>query len=261
MHFSFQGDFSTYSNSIFFLVQGMSYFNIPLPCAMNLVPSFVVNSIDVKLPKKLVKPKFKYRRIHSPILWMMQYSKQSAFSNSLSTQQKGKISMWQYHCTGNIKDHITLTISQPLGCLSVEFFYSLHICLIIAFVYGEVKIYCHKFCCIFWEAFHTQIFHYIGFSAYYIILSVLGDLQCSVLPLLSGNDVAVINISTSAQLCFRMSEVKPFIYLFLKIIFQVQVFACSLSLSCSSFQTKVRLQDRRHIRGKKIIIQVHGQVT
>ncbi|KAK3891420.1 hypothetical protein Pcinc_004719 [Petrolisthes cinctipes] len=36
------------------------------------------------------------------------------------------------------------------------------------------------------------------------VLASLGDLQCSVLPLLSKNTDAVINISTSAQLCFKM---------------------------------------------------------
>ncbi|KAK7076152.1 hypothetical protein SK128_005414 [Halocaridina rubra] len=38
------------------------------------------------------------------------------------------------------------------------------------------------------------------------VIASLGDLQCSVLPLLSKNSDAVINISTSAQLCFRMPQ-------------------------------------------------------
>ncbi|XP_042861022.1 sedoheptulokinase-like isoform X1 [Penaeus japonicus] len=45
-----------------------------------------------------------------------------------------------------------------------------------------------------------------GIPAKTPVIASLGDLQCSVLPLLSGNDVAVVNISTSAQICFRMSE-------------------------------------------------------
>ncbi|KAF2366365.1 Carbohydrate kinase FGGY N-terminal [Trinorchestia longiramus] len=38
------------------------------------------------------------------------------------------------------------------------------------------------------------------------VMASLGDLQCSVLPLLSAPDVAVINISTSAQLCFELPK-------------------------------------------------------
>nr|XP_053650940.1 sedoheptulokinase-like [Cherax quadricarinatus] len=38
------------------------------------------------------------------------------------------------------------------------------------------------------------------------VIASLGDLQCSVLPLLSKNSDAVINISTSAQLCFKMPK-------------------------------------------------------
>ncbi|XP_071550434.1 sedoheptulokinase-like isoform X2 [Panulirus ornatus] len=38
------------------------------------------------------------------------------------------------------------------------------------------------------------------------VIASLGDLQCSVLPLLTKNSDAVINISTSAQLCFKMPK-------------------------------------------------------
>ncbi|XP_042243608.1 sedoheptulokinase-like isoform X2 [Homarus americanus] len=38
------------------------------------------------------------------------------------------------------------------------------------------------------------------------VIASLGDLQCSVLPLLSKNSEAVINISTSAQICFKMPQ-------------------------------------------------------
>ncbi|MCL4136925.1 UNVERIFIED_CONTAM: hypothetical protein GTU68_040193 [Idotea baltica] len=42
------------------------------------------------------------------------------------------------------------------------------------------------------------------------VLASLGDLQCSVLPLLKAETDAVINISTSAQLCFKLSpDFKP----------------------------------------------------
>ncbi|XP_068246527.1 sedoheptulokinase-like [Palaemon carinicauda] len=45
-----------------------------------------------------------------------------------------------------------------------------------------------------------------GIPANTPVLASLGDLQCSVLPLLVKNSEAVINISTSAQLCFRMPQ-------------------------------------------------------
>ncbi|XP_018008860.1 sedoheptulokinase [Hyalella azteca] len=38
------------------------------------------------------------------------------------------------------------------------------------------------------------------------VIASLGDLQCSVLPLLSAPDIAVVNISTSAQISFRLPE-------------------------------------------------------
>ncbi|XP_045624604.1 sedoheptulokinase isoform X2 [Procambarus clarkii] len=38
------------------------------------------------------------------------------------------------------------------------------------------------------------------------VIASLGDLQCSVLPLLAKNSDAVINISTSAQMCFKMPK-------------------------------------------------------
>ncbi|RXG60882.1 Sedoheptulokinase [Armadillidium vulgare] len=42
------------------------------------------------------------------------------------------------------------------------------------------------------------------------VLASLGDLQCSVLPSLTAETDAVINISTSAQICFKLSsDFKP----------------------------------------------------
>uniref|UniRef100_A0A6A7G467 Sedoheptulokinase-like n=2 Tax=Hirondellea gigas TaxID=1518452 RepID=A0A6A7G467_9CRUS len=38
------------------------------------------------------------------------------------------------------------------------------------------------------------------------VMASLGDLQCSVLPLLSSPDVAAISISTSAQICFQLPQ-------------------------------------------------------
>ncbi|CAL4062281.1 unnamed protein product, partial [Meganyctiphanes norvegica] len=40
------------------------------------------------------------------------------------------------------------------------------------------------------------------------VLASMGDMQCSVLPLLQSNTDAVVNISTSAQICFKMPQDK-----------------------------------------------------
>ncbi|XP_050720417.1 sedoheptulokinase-like isoform X2 [Eriocheir sinensis] len=48
--------------------------------------------------------------------------------------------------------------------------------------------------------------HWYGIPAGTPVLASLGDLQCSVLPLLSENTQAIINISTSAQMCFKMPQ-------------------------------------------------------
>ena len=46
-----------------------------------------------------------------------------------------------------------------------------------------------------------------------IFVVSLGDLQCSVLPILNTDEDAALNISTSAQLCFKMSKVTLFFLL------------------------------------------------
>lgn len=48
--------------------------------------------------------------------------------------------------------------------------------------------------------------HWYGIPAGTPVLASLGDLQCSVLPLLTKNTQAIINISTSAQMCFKMPQ-------------------------------------------------------
>ncbi|KAG0726102.1 Sedoheptulokinase [Chionoecetes opilio] len=56
------------------------------------------------------------------------------------------------------------------------------------------------------EAGRLQIPWY-GIPAGTPVLASMGDLQCSVLPLLSKNTEAIINISTSAQICYKMPQV------------------------------------------------------
>ena len=49
---------------------------------------------------------------------------------------------------------------------------------------------------------------WLGLPAGTPVLAALGDLQCSVLPLLTAHGTAALNVSTSAQLALLLPDVR-----------------------------------------------------